>query len=178
MRMEEVSFYFGPVPRCLQGFTALPVSVPGALLDGHGSPLNSVFSLACACGSVRHLAHGFRPPGEQAVDALLFSPLALECTVCGRRTDLFDSHLHGYDAEQGLYAGSSREVQRPAVYGCPDCGRQPFEAFARFEHFASILSSRNPRHAGRHHDLFTWFSLIGACGRCRLLQLLAHFECA
>lgn len=178
MRMEDVSYCFGPKPRCLQGFTALPVSVPGAVFDGHNSPLNSVFALSCPCGSGRHLAHGFRKPGEHPRDDLLFDPLMLECAACGRRTDLFDSYAHGYDAECGLYRGMLHEGLLPAVYECPDCGLQPFEAFARFEYFASLQKDDRPGLEGRKHNLFTWFTLLGSCCQCRLLQLVAHFECA
>lgn len=178
MWMKDVNYYFGPTPRCLEAFTALPVSVPGALFDGHGSPHNSVVALYCCCGSGRYVGHGFREPGEHPCDDLLFDPLALECATCGTRADLFDSDAHGYDAQQGLFTGRHKdESLLAAVYACP-CGGQAFEAFARFEYAPWLLKDDSPRYAGRKHEMFSWFTLLGICGQCHLLQLVAHFETA
>src|SRR5215468_12260547 len=58
-QMDQVSYFRSHPPRCIAGFTSTPVALPGVTFDGHGSLINSVFSLTCSCGSGQHLIHGF-----------------------------------------------------------------------------------------------------------------------
>jgi predicted RNA-binding Zn-ribbon protein involved in translation (DUF1610 family) len=134
--MDQVSYFRSHPPRCIAGFTSRPVTLPGVNFDGHGSLISSVFALACFCVSGQHFIHGFSWINPDNFDntPVFLSPMSLECTTCGKRTDLIDTDAHGYDAKLGHILATARGRGDPSVYECPECGRQPLDAFARFEY--------------------------------------------
>ena len=141
--------------------------------------LNPVFALCCQCGGNRHYFHCYRwanPDSDGAVATL--SPLVLECAACGKKTDLFDSDVHGYDVELGHRPCTVRAQGNPTVFECPSCGRQAFEAFVRFGYPEDLFDGDEPEFAGREQDLFDWFHLIGKCMKCAQAVEVADFECA
>ena len=179
--MDHVRHFRNHPPRWIAGFNATPFALPGVEFDGHGLQINSVFALACSCGSGQHFVHDFswiNPDNFDNVPVFL-SPLCLECIACGMRTDLIDTDAHGCDAELGHSPmATARGRGNPAVYECPKCGRQPLQAFARFEYSGELFDGDFPEFAGREQDLFSWFSLVGKCRRCSQLLAVADFECA
>jgi hypothetical protein len=153
--------------------------VPSGVTIEAPEHVNPVFALACTCGGRRHYVHGYRWINADFHNAVVFlSPLVLECAACGKMTDLLDSDAHGYDAELGHGSASARAEGDRVVFECPKCGRQPFEAFARFEYPDDLFDGDFPEFAGREQDLFTWFSLVGRCAQCSELLPVADFECA
>jgi len=194
--MDQASYFRSHPPRCIAGFTATPVGMPGVQFDGHPSlsqlninvpgveihapeHVNPLFALACPCGSARYFVHGFHWTNPDFDDQSVFlSPLSLECAACGRRADLLDTDVHGYDAELGHGSATVRGQGEAAVCECPDCGRQPLEVFARFEYPDDLFDGDFPEFAGREQELFTWFSLVGRCPGCSELVAVADFECA
>jgi hypothetical protein len=174
--MDQVNYFRSHPPRCIAGFISTQVALPGGKCDGN-RPL-SVFALACSCGSGQHFVHGFWWRNPDFHDTLVFlSPLSLECAACGKRTDLIDTDVHGYDGEVGDSA-TARGLGRPAVYECPKCGRQPLEVFAGFNYTEDLFDDDFVEFAGREQDLFDWFSLSGKCCRCSQLLAVTDFECA
>jgi len=178
--MDQVSYFRSHPPRCIAGFTSTPVTLPGIKFDGHGSLINSVFALACSCGSGQHFIHGFSWINPDNFDntPVFLSPMSLECTACGKRTELIDTDAHGYDAELGHILATARGRGDPSVYECLECGRQPLDAFARFEYPYELFDEDFAEFAGREQDLFSWFSLLGKCRQCSQLLAVADFECA
>ncbi|MBX3442388.1 MAG: hypothetical protein KF774_08265 [Planctomyces sp.] len=195
--MDHAEYFRSHPPRCIAGFTAVPAELPGAAFDGHVSLsqldfepppgvtihapelTNPIFALACRCGGQRHFVHchcWINPDyGDQAV---ILSPLDLECAVCGKLTPLFDSDLHGYDVEIGAGSSSVRGEGDRMVFECPTCGRQPLQAFVRFEFSGDLFDEESSEFAGREQDLFSWFTLQGQCPKCSQLLSVADFECA
>lgn len=55
--MDQVRYFRNHPQRCIAGFNSTPFALPG--VDGHGMQINSVFALACTCGSGQHVVHGF-----------------------------------------------------------------------------------------------------------------------
>jgi hypothetical protein len=195
--MDQVSYFRSHPPRCIAGFAATPVTLHGVELDGHPSisqlnvtvpsvnidapeHINPVFVLACSCGSRQHFVRGFRWINPDNLDGapVFLSPLSLECTACGKQTDLIDTDAHGYDAELGHILATARGRGNPTVHECPECGRQPSEVFARFEYPDDLFDGDFPEFTGREQDLFTWFSLLAKCCRCSQLLAVTDFECA
>jgi hypothetical protein len=156
------------------------VTLPGVNFDGRRSLINSVFALACSCVSGQRFIHGFSwiNPDNFDTTSVFLSPMFLECTAYGKRTDLIDTDAHGYDAELGHILATARGRGDPSMYECPECGRQRSDVFARFEYPDELFEQDFPEFAGRKEDLFSWFSLLGKCRRCAQSLVAADFECA
>jgi hypothetical protein len=195
--MEQASYFRSYPPRWIAGFTAQPTELPGVEFDGHPSlsqlnvdvppgvtidapeHINPVFALSCSCGGRRHYVHGYQWTNPDFNNASVFlSPLILECAACGKRTDLLDTDIHGYDAELGHGTATARAQGDRVVYECPECGRQPLESFVRFEYPDDLFEGDFADVAGREQDLFTWFTLVARCPQCSRLLAVADFECA
>lgn len=195
--MDQASYLRSHPPRCLAGFISRPTELPGVGFDGHVSMsqvdfdappgvtihapehLNPVFALSCQCGNSRHYVHAYRwvnPDYNNAV--VLLSPLVLECAACEKMTELLDTDLHGYDGELEHGSSTARGEGEQVVFECPNCGRQPLDAFVRLEYPDDLFDGDFPEFAGREQDLFTWFSLMGKCPQCSHLLAVADFECA
>lgn len=195
--MDQASYFRDRPPRCIAGFDARPTELPGVEFDGHASMsqldfevppgvtvhapehINPVFALCCRCGGNRHYVRCYRWINADYNNAVVtLSPLALQCAACQKVTQLLDTDLHGYDSELGHGSATARAEGDEVVFECPSCGRQPLEAFVRFEHSDDLFDGDFPEFAGREQDLFTWFSLVGRCPQCSQLLPVADFECA
>ena len=194
--MDHAEYFWTHPPRCIAGFKAQPVELPGVEFDGHpsmsdfaGSPyadrisapenLDIIFLLYCTCGSDRHyiLGHYWRNPDYNNVLVFL-SPLALRCAACGKVTELIDTDIHGYDGECGHGVATKRGEGRREEYLCDECGPQPLEGFVRFEYPDDLFTEDFAEFRGREQDLFTWFSVAGKCVGCSRLLHVTEFECA
>jgi hypothetical protein len=182
-------------PRCLAGFVATPMEWQGKHPDGHVSAtqipprpgkvqieapelIYSSFALACPCGGSEFAIHGYRWASDLSDKlVLLLSPLQLQCIECRTITPVFDSDLHGYDAEQGGMVATRRAEGTPSIYTCPTCNETSFVVAVRFEHSANDFDYF-PEWLGRQQDLFGWFYLAGQCQRCKRWAAITDFECA
>jgi hypothetical protein len=175
--MDQASYFRSHPPRCIAGFTATATELPGVRFDGHGEPHNPVFALACGCGSKQLKVHGYRWTNPDIGRAYLLSPLFAECSQCGKKTDLFDARIHGYDGELGHNPKGQPEGD-PVVDDCGRCGKLVSELFARFEYPTDLVGGNFAEFAGREQNLFTWFSLVGHCCACGQTLGFADLECA
>ena len=195
--MDQANYFRCHPPRCLAGFTVRSTELPGVEFGGHVSKsqlnlevpkgvtiespehMNPVFALFCQCGGVRHYVHCYRWINADFNNAVVtLSPLALQCADCRKTTDLLDTDVHGYDSELGHISTTVRAQGTQVVFECPTCGKQPLEAFVRFEYSDDLFDRDFPEFAGREQELFTWFNLVGRCPRCSHLLPVADFECA
>jgi hypothetical protein len=195
--MDQASYFRSHPPRCIAGFTARPSELPGVEFDGHVSMsqlnfevppgvtidapehINPAFALSCQCGGDRHYVHCYRWVNAAFNNAVVtLSPLVLECAACGKMTELLDTDVHGYDSELGHGSATVRAQGERVLFECPACGRQPLEAFVRFEYPDDLFDGDWPEFAGREQELFTWFSLVGRCAQCSQRLPVADFECA
>jgi hypothetical protein len=193
---DKVSYFADHPPRCVAGFETRRVELPGVVFDGHASALlpigkvtgvqiegpqhlNLVIQLLCMCGcDVHHaLGHFWRNP-DYGNMLVFVSPLALRCGKCGKITELFDSDIHGYDAEIGAPPTSHRGEGERSEFPCSKCGPTGLQAIARFEYPDDLFESGFEEFRGREQDLFSWFSLVGKCSGCGRLLDVADFECA
>jgi hypothetical protein len=163
-------------PRCLAGFKVEPATLANVSFDGHGSDLNKVYKLSCTCGRDRFqvLGHHVSNQGHE----VFVSPLALECTACGKVTELIDTDEHGYDAELGHGSATIRGKGERTHFACDKCGVQPMTAYARFEHSGEELADSFLEEYPNTQDYFSWFSLVGTCDGCKRMLSVADFECA
>jgi hypothetical protein len=194
--VNQLAYYRSHPPTCIAGFKAQAVNMPGVTFDGHASPsqlgknalsvriegpehINPVFWLRCDCGCDSHfiLGHQWRNPDYGNV-AVFLSPLALRCNKCGKTTELFDTAIHGYDAELCAFASSHRGEGERTEFICEKCGPRETQVFVRFEYPDDLLQSEFDKYRGREQDLFSWFSLIGKCAGCGRLIEVTDFECA
>src|SRR5579883_1993364 len=164
--MDQAGYFRSHPPRCIAGFTARPVELPGVEFDGHPSmsrlnfepppgvtidaPEHStpLFALSCRCGNGRHYVHGYRWTNPTCHTVVFLSPLVLECAACGKMTDLLDTDVHGYDAELGHGTATARARGTPVVFECPTCGRLPLETVVRFEYPDDLFDGDFPEFVG------------------------------
>jgi hypothetical protein len=175
-------------PRCLSPFAAERASaadLPGVVLDGHGSSLQSVFRLRCRCGGESFHVRGTHIATDFKGDPLDFlgDPLELTCPSCRRTELLFDRYRHGYDAEIDAVPLPPREDRRPAPrteYACPHCGGDAMTLWARFEHNSEACedSFADRLGGGPEQDFFSWLTVAGRCAKCDRLQTVTEFETA
>ncbi len=164
-------------PRCLDGFQVEQTELENVLFDGHGSELNKIYKLACACGHDRFRVLGHHLENDRG-QPIFVSPLALECASCGKITELIDTDQHGYDAELGHGSATIRGEGDRLHYACPNCGVRPMTAYARFEHSSEELADSFIESFPETHNYFSWFSLVGTCDGCQSPLNVADFECA
>lgn len=195
--MDQAGYFQSHSPWCIAGFVARPFELSDVEFDGHFSKsqldfavppgvtidapehINTVFALSCRCGSDRHYIHCYRwAHPDFRNQAVILSPLDLACAACGAITPLLDTDVHGYNAELGYITAIARGQGERVVFECPTCGRQPFQAFVRFEYPDTLFDGDFPEFAGREQDLFTWFNLVGRCPQCSQVLPVADFECA
>jgi hypothetical protein len=193
--MTRASYFRSHPPRCIAGFNARPTELPGVERDGHISmplpnsevPLGlttlddpqliaSVFTLSCRCGGDRHFVHCHRWVNAEVDNKVeTLSPINLECATCRTMTELLDTGVHGFETDLHGSGVTLRALGEPFVFECPTCGRQPFEAFARFEYQDDLFDGTFPGFEGREQDLFGWFTLIARCPQCSHVLLVADF---
>lgn len=194
--MNQTEYLRNNPPRCISGFIAKPIELPGTQFDGHASSsqvkqesskqprieardyINPVFSLSCQCSNKRFFVHCYRWVNPDNGNVVILSPLVLECDVCRNKTDLLDTDVHGYESELGYGSCTMRAQGNQVVFECPTCGRQPLEVFARFEFSQDLFDEGFPKAVGLEKELFSWFSLCGTCPKCAQLLEIADFECA
>jgi hypothetical protein len=193
---DNASYFADHPPRCVVGFKTRRVELPGVVFDGHASApppradvtgvqiegrqhFNLVIQLLCTCGCGAHhaLGHYWRNPDHDNVSVFV-SPLALRCAECGKITELFDSDIHGYDAEIGAPPTNHRGEGERSEFACAKCGPTGLQAIARFEYSDDLFESGFEQFRGREQDVFSWFSLVGKCSGCGRLLDIADFECA
>jgi hypothetical protein len=164
-------------PRCLEGFAVEPVTLNGVALDSHGTGLNKVYKLACACGHDRFRVLGHHLKNDRG-EVVFVSPLALECAGCAKVTELIDTEQHGYDSELGHGSATMRGAGTRTPFACERCGVRPMIAYARFEHSGEDLADSFVEEFPNVQDYFSWFSLVGRCAGCGRMLNVADFECA
>jgi hypothetical protein len=174
---DQTRYYQEHPPRCLEAFATQAAPPPDGTLDGHGEELNTAFSVRCSCGeaALTILGHSWREPGRHG-QLILLSPLRLSCPTCERTALLFDTDLHGYDAELGVSGGTLRGEGEPSPHVCPACDGASFEVVARFEYPDDLFDEEFDESRGHEQDLFTWFSLHGRCTSCGKWSTVAEFE--
>jgi hypothetical protein len=166
-------------PSCLDGFIAAQTNdLDQHRFDGHGEPLNKVYALKCTCGSERLAVIGYHTTNPDFDNAkILVSPISLRCTSCGRDEQLFDTQLHGFDAELESHPTHIRARGERGPFACA-CGGTNFKPFARFEFSSETLEDSTGEWTGNEHNLFSWFTLVGDCASCGKRVDIAEFETA
>lgn len=165
---EQIAHYRAHPPRALAGLRATPIDVEWTF-DGHGSPVNSVFELACGrCGAMKFVAMC-----DATDEGEVCSPIALHCDACEEVYEIFDSGVHGYDGESGDFSGD--EGDGPYDLETTEVD-EPFEVIVRYEYPSDHLG--DPQWVGREHDLFSWFTLLARDPTTKQLEHLYDVECA
>jgi hypothetical protein len=140
-------------------------------------PFGTSFKLGCGCGCRKTAVLG--DPTQVESEILMLGPLALECSACGRVTEIFDPDRHGYDAEvcgDGRGPEGSGRRQR---YPCGGCSQTIGEATASFAfNDPEGLQTLPEQMAGREQDAFDWFTLEWRCAGCGQTQCIADHELA
>lgn len=175
-------------PSCLADFVTQSATpdITGRRFDGHNSPHNSFFALACPCGGTAFTATAYRHPVQSGYD-YYHSPVVVTCLACDRSAIVVDTRRHGYDPvinDMGYNGMDDPEATRQQ-YPCDECGEIQFELIARFEYFANTVDGYDyfrerkpdlPLHG--EQDLFSWVTVIATCIACQHLQVIADLETA
>ena len=172
-------------PGCLCRLRTSPAQAPDLLLDTLTDWPNRFYSLGCRCGSEL-----FSVVGELAENALIrqtvvAGPVTCRCNRCLVTVPIFDPARHGYDVEINHFPSQYVPSGVTKEFRCPTCRQSTFALIARFEYPARLIASLEAGlptgyvgHPGREQELFTWFTLIGRCGRCDAVTTVASACCA
>jgi hypothetical protein len=165
---EQLAFYRSHPPRALEKLRATAIEQIDWTFDGHGEPVNSIFELACPCGSKL-----FTATCGLASDNMVSPPIGIECDACEAIFEIFDPSEHGWDA---VMCGDT--FDEPAAYGdlVGEDIEAPHEIVVRFEHGSETLG--DPELAGREQDVFSWFTLLARDAKSKRLAQLFEWECA
>ncbi len=166
-------------PSCLSGFRVSP---------SHTQPWNdwAGWALACTCGSTKGklLGHPLKECNPEYDGPPEFvSPLAFECSSCGKTTEIIDTKQHGYEAEVEKAFGKSSESnlrgsgKRQSV-PCPKCGAREFSITGYCCHSHFDLIEDEPELEPRAQEYFDAFDCRGTCAACGEDSSLANFELA
>jgi hypothetical protein len=154
---EQRTFYRSHPPQALGALRSTAVDLDWRF-DGHGEPINSVFSLACPCGGGRFTA----TCGVDG-DNNVAPPIGLECSDCEEIFEIFNV---------------GAQVDDPEHFDdlTPEGFAAPHEVIVRFEHASETLG--DPRLVGREPDAFCWFTLLARAPGDGRLEQLFDWECA
>jgi hypothetical protein len=111
-------------------------------------------------------------------EAVMLSPLALECPDCGKVTEIFDSDRHGHDPEVCGDSATMRGSGERQRYRCSACGHdigRPVAMFS-FNNPQEILQDLPQELTGREQDVFDWFVLEWECAACGESNAVADYE--
>jgi hypothetical protein len=163
------------VPTCLKEFWV--TSAPEREFDNWVG-----WSLGCQCGDDVGRVLGYPlskiDPEQTRESECYVSPLAFQCSSCNKTTELFDTKLHGFDAEVGgIHVHYHATGDRTAI-PCPHCGATKFSVTAFFLHSHFDLFEDQPELEPRTQNFFGWFDCCGLCESCGKETSLANFETA
>lgn len=166
-------------PSCLCELTATP---------SHSEQWSSraTWTLACACGNTEGAVLGY-PLDEITDDPSLkgqfVGPLAFRCASCDQVTEMFDSALHGYDAEISKGSPLSHSVgyrgDGPRLAAkCPQCAATKCAVTCDFthSHFDHIEDESDLLEVAQ--DYFDGFGCKATCAGCGHEWWVAGFELA
>ena len=178
--MTDIHSYFeSKPPRCINAYSAEQIALDAVSFDGHGGDcVNAGYSLTCKCGSKQHLLSGYIWENQDYGDVVTVSPITTECCMCSEKNTLFDSEIHGYDAELGHGASTARAEGTPGTLECAHHPERRMEVLVRFEFPTDLLDGDFEDWKGREQELFTWFTVYGRCSKCSEIWTLAELECA
>jgi len=167
---EQPAFYNSHPPRVLDGLTCTPIAPPaGFTFDGHGEPVNAVFTLACPCGSKLFTVGAWFKNDE------VRAPISIECSECEREQDIFVSGKHGFDGELNPIEVPAADDEFPDDLVAQEIGLS-HEVIVRFEYPSDQLG--DPRWKGREQDLFSWITVVARDPETEALAFLFDAECA
>jgi hypothetical protein len=165
---EQLAFYRSHPPRAIAELRATSVEYIEWTFDGHGEPVNSIFELACPCGSKL-----FTTTCGVDDDDEVTPPIAIQCDSCDAAFDIFDASEHGWNA---VMCGDKFEAPDAFFELEGEAIAAPHEVVVRFEHGSETLG--DPELAGREPDVFSWFTLLARDPETRQLEQLFEWECA
>lgn len=164
-------------PTCLQGFVCTPK---------HSEKWDhqARWAIACKCGSAKGavLGHVVQHPNYPSKKPFV-GPLAFRCSACDTVTEMFDTMLHGYDAEISKGTSSFIHVHlrgegpRSAA-GCPKCRGTTFTVVCSFSHSHFDHIWDEPELLGAAQDYFDGFGPDSTCAACGHEACLTGFELA
>lgn len=165
---DQLAHYRSHPPGAIRALGVTPLETIDWRFDGHGEPVNSIFELACPCGS-----RLFTPMCGVDETNEVCPPISLECDACEAAFEVFDANAHGWNA---VMCGD--RYDEPERY-CELEGEvvvAPHEIVVRFEHGSSDLG--DPELAGREQEVFSWFTLLARDPETKQLEQLFEWECA
>jgi hypothetical protein len=183
--MESQLLYFrSNPPSCLGGLAATAIDSVPLTFDGHGSPLNTYWHLACRCGASEFRAEMYSGinPGWSETEPVLVGPITLSCASCHVSTVIFDPKTDGYDpvatGQSYSIVGSEWSGAKKVTFACPKCSNEKLRYGTRFEYPDDLGSESFSGFRGREQDLFTWISLFFLCKECGFQGIATDCECA
>jgi hypothetical protein len=166
-------------PACVQGFNLTSAQPPACGAEHIGSS----WQIACDCGGRQGaiLGYSLKDYVHQYDGPIVFlSPLAFECSDCGKVTEILDTDLHGYHSEVaklegGVGSAKVRGEGPRSRFACPACGREQFMIEALFYYWAcssDIFWDDPPLPC---QEFFNEFLLRGTCTNCGKVSPMTDF---
>jgi hypothetical protein len=174
METQLVAFAHEHPPRCIAGARPAPLRQPLPGVDAY--PFMAYFTVGCLCGERATYPLGYHAKSEGSrLTAIFISPLAIECPVCERVSEILDTREHGFEGEQGCDCNMLGEGPR-SRFPCPTCGVVPMVVIPGFSYQGDDFDPE--AWGGRPQDYFGAYWLYGQCSQCGGVVEIAGFECA
>lgn len=172
---EQVAHYLAHPPSGFSCMRLTPTSLPDYPFDGHGEPVETVFSMQCNCGGKRFTLLTYVEVDEG--EAWEMDPFSAICGDCRESRIIFDFRSHGYDGALGHNSWKGEPTGDPVELKSAALGPGPWEIIVRFEYGSDVLGSKDfPDWVGKEQDLFTWMTIVGKLGD--QVATVLEWECA
>lgn len=137
----------------------------------------TLFDLRCQCGNTEFQVHHLVTyENERRYDV---SPITVICDKCSKETVIFDSELHGSDAETGAFP--YKHEGSKTTFISPKCGKSSFRISVMLAYSIDPKEMRevlNDKEYKRRQDFFDWITICLTCCSCGEYNEELNYECA
>jgi hypothetical protein len=132
----------------------------------------------CKCGCKNFSVLGYFRSHPETDETFFYPPISLKCSECEDTNVIFTPVEHGAEGFWGNkhygFVGSGT----PEQFSCEHCGKEKFELICEFEYSDGLFEEIEEKEIGNEHNIFSMFTLLGACQNCKMKQELNGTECA
>lgn len=177
MEDDFIDWMWTHPPRCVSNITyEAPYQLAESLTKNYGD-YSTAFGVCCSCGN-RILGIRLLSLMENGKEYLV-PPVYIFCKKCNKETLIFDSEMHGWDAETGAFPYKYEGTKFD--YSCPACKGELFEVAVGFQYSTNeedLKRILDDAEYNRHQDFFEWFATEVRCNTCQNIQQIMDYECA
>ena len=166
-------------PSCINGFRLTATELPVEWDDS----CKSVWRLACACGEEQGRVLGYPLSdwnSEYRGPECFLSPLAFECSKCGKVIEIIDTDVHGYHSqlariEGGVGSAKLRGEGPRSCFPCAACAAGFFAVMVGFVYWDGVFDFFLDEPDLPPEEFFIVFLCYGYCTACGHISDISDF---